>query len=281
MFAQHRVSFSISSTWELWYVNSAVKPTYKRCFTGSLFLPADKWGALNHIAAPLTQITVHMMICSAVPLHACLPSARQANNVRLHIKTTGSVITFLRVDVLSAGVLLLFLFPSDEQTVWGHRSNLCTAGTVIRVSWFLLLVSLESNVCLPFTAQCDFTFTSASLLTFTDLWTDINSLPEWLSPCINTWFCTWALDYHFKCGKNEVNIKLYSAEIQRNVMRSEVVGAFTVKCVRVFACVWSFSSSNPLRDKLYFLIFYWYGQTDREKKKMKGLKVFVSVCVCL
>lgn len=47
---------------------------------------------------------------------ACMPpSARQANNVRLHIKTSGSVITSLCVDVLSVGVLLLFLSP--RQTV--------------------------------------------------------------------------------------------------------------------------------------------------------------------
>lgn len=71
---------------------------------------------------------------------ACMPvSARQANNVRLHIKTAGSVITFLRVDVLAAGVSLLFPSPPDEQTVWGHRSNLNTAGAVIRLFWFDLL----------------------------------------------------------------------------------------------------------------------------------------------
>lgn len=118
---------------------------------------------------------------------ACMPpSARQANNVRLHIKTSGSVITSLCVDVLSVGVLLLFLSP--RQTVWGHRYNLNTAGTVIRVLWFVPLhasLYLWSRNCICH-SQRSAASPSPSMC--------VAALPKWLSLCINAPFNTCTLD---------------------------------------------------------------------------------------
>lgn len=88
------------------------------------------------------------MIRSAISLLACWWS---------HIKSTGSVITFLCDDVLSVGVWLLFPSPPDEQTVRGHRSNLNTASNAIRLlSFVLLYVSYGPETVRAIESVCDF-----------------------------------------------------------------------------------------------------------------------------
>ena len=68
-------------------METAVKPTSKWCFTGSLFLPADKWRSKeSQCSTSGTDHSSHDDFPSHV-LSCMSPSPEQANTVKLHVKT--------------------------------------------------------------------------------------------------------------------------------------------------------------------------------------------------